>query len=52
MMETHALRGLALSAAKIRSLAMDQVYTAASGHVGGSLSVADILAVLYFHTRN
>ena len=49
-METHALRGLALSAAKIRSLAMDQVYTAASGHVGGSLSVADILAVLYFHT--
>ncbi len=46
MMETHALRGLALSAAKIRSQAKDQVYTAASGHVGGSLSVADILAVL------
>ena len=27
---------------------MDQVYTAASGHIGGSLSVADILTVLYF----
>ena len=41
---------LALTAAKVRSLALDEVHTAASGHIGGSLSVADILTVLYFHT--
>ena len=47
-MEARKLHTLELAAAKIRSLAMDQVYTAASGHSGGSLSVADILTVLYF----
>ena len=47
-MEARKLHTLELAAAKIRSLAMDQVYTAASGHIGGSLSVADILTVLYF----
>ncbi|MEA4956037.1 MAG: transketolase [Pseudoflavonifractor sp.] len=47
-MEARKLHTLELAAAKIRNLAMDQVYTAASGHIGGSLSVADILTVLYF----
>ncbi len=47
-MEARKLHTLELAAAKIRSLSMDQVYTAASGHIGGSLSVADILTVLYF----
>lgn len=43
-------KALALTAARIRSLSMDQVHDAASGHIGGSLSVADVMAVLYFHT--
>ena len=33
-----------------RLLAMDMVHTAASGHIGGSLSVMDLLTTLYFHT--
>ncbi len=41
---------LASNAARGRLLAMDAVYTAASGHIGGSLSVMDILTTLYFHT--
>jgi len=49
-MDTRTLRSLALNAARIRSLAVEQVYTAQSGHIGGSLSAADIMAVLYFHT--
>ena len=47
-MEAKKLHELTLTAARVRSLAMDEVYTAASGHIGGSLSVADILTVLYF----
>jgi len=49
-MEAKEIHSLALTAAKIRSLAMDQVFAAAAGHIGGSLSIADVLAVLYFHT--
>ncbi len=49
-MDAKELHSLALTAARVRSLALDQVYTAASGHIGGSLSVADILTALYFHT--
>jgi len=39
---------LELTAARARLLAMEMVYTAASGHIGGSLSSIDILTVLYF----
>ena len=39
---------LELSAAKGRLLALDMVYRAASGHIGGSLSAMDILTELYF----
>ena len=49
-MEQKEQKALALKAAKLRALAMDAVHTAASGHIGGSLSVADVLTVLYFHT--
>ena len=41
---------LALTAAKVRYLANEMVYTANSGHIGGSLSAADIMTVLYFNT--
>ncbi|MCI9403017.1 MAG: transketolase [Oscillospiraceae bacterium] len=47
-MEATKVQKLRLTAAKLRSLAMEEVHTAASGHIGGSLSVADILTVLYF----
>jgi len=38
---------LAVSAAKARLLGLEMVHAAASGHIGGSLSAMDILAVLY-----
>lgn len=41
---------LALTAAKARLLALEAVHTAASGHIGGSLSAMDLLTTLYFHT--
>ena len=49
-MDAKELHSLTLTAAKVRSLALDAVFAASSGHIGGSLSVADILTVLYFHT--
>lgn len=36
------------TAYKIRRHALEAVYSASSGHPGGSLSIADILSVLYF----
>ena len=39
---------LELISYKIRKHALDGVHAAKSGHPGGSLSIADILAVLYF----
>lgn len=39
---------LSLIAAKVRINALDAVDAASSGHIGGSLSVTDILTVLYF----
>lgn len=43
---------LKLTAYKIRRHALDAVYSAKSGHPGGSLSIAEILSVLYFHEMN
>lgn len=45
-------KSLAVSAAKARLLAMEMVHTAASGHIGGSLSAMDILTVLYQQVMN
>ena len=39
---------LAEKAAEIRKLAVDAIYHAKSGHPGGSLSIAEIMAYLYF----
>ena len=39
-------------AKKIRSGIIEQVYRAGSGHPGGSLSIADIMTVLYFNELN
>lgn len=43
---------LELVAYKIRRHVLDGVYNAASGHPGGSLSISDILSVLYFDEMN
>ena len=37
---------------KVRRHIVEMVYTAKSGHPGGSLSVADILTVIYFNQMN
>ncbi|MBQ6998232.1 MAG: transketolase [Clostridia bacterium] len=39
---------LKITACKIRKHALDAVHAAKSGHPGGSMSIADILALLYF----
>lgn len=43
---------LAVIANKIRKHAVTAVYNANSGHPGGSLSIADLLALLYFEKMN
>ncbi|MEG0441643.1 MAG: hypothetical protein RR544_05030, partial [Oscillospiraceae bacterium] len=48
-MDYHQLH---ITAAKGRLLAMEAVHTAASGHIGGSLSAMDILVALYFHVMH
>ncbi len=47
-MEEQRKAELARIATKIRLGAVTAVYSAAAGHPGGSLSIADILAYLYF----
>ncbi len=43
------VRELKLMASKIREWTIKMIYAAHSGHPGGSLSAAEIFAVLYFH---
>jgi len=47
-MQTEKTRPLPLIAAEMRRLMLEAVYRAASGHIGGSLSIAELLAVLYW----
>ena len=51
-MDHKEIKELALTAAKARLLAVEAVHRCASGHPGGSLSILDVLTVLYFHTMN
>ena len=51
-MEQTKLNNLKNIAAKIRLGALEGVHAAASGHPGGSLSIADIMAYLYFEEMN
>ena len=51
-MEEKRLCELKELARKIRIGVIDAVYSASSGHPGGSLSVADILTYLYFEEMN
>ncbi len=51
-MITDEIRELKLKANEIRTLSIKMIYNAQSGHPGGSLSSADILATLYFKIMN
>ncbi len=51
-MKNMSETSLELLAAKGRKLAMETVYNAASGHIGGSLSCMDALVELYFKEMN
>lgn len=51
-MKPEEKKALQIAACKIRIGAVEGVYSAKSGHPGGSLSAADIFAYLYFHEMN
>ncbi len=51
-MKIKEINELKVIAKKVRRGILEQVYTAQSGHPGGSLSIADILTVLYFNEMN
>ena len=51
-MEAIQKNMLAIKATEIRIGALTGVYSAQSGHPGGSLSIADILSYLYFNKLN
>ena len=47
-MDQEKKRELGRKAAEIRLDIVEEVFSASSGHPGGSLSIADILSYLYF----
>ncbi len=51
-MERKTILELAERAAKMRQIAIDALHRAKSGHPGGSLSITEIVAYLYFHKMN
>ena len=51
-MEASKKKELQLAANKIRQLVIEGTYNAKCGHPGGSLSIADMLAYLYFDKMN
>ena len=51
-MKINDIKELEKISNEVRKSIVEQVYTAKSGHPGGSLSCADILTVLYFNQMN
>lgn len=51
-MEKKTINELKLWAYKIRKTALQTIQTAGSGHIGGSFSLGEILATLYFDKMN
>ncbi|MBI4872845.1 MAG: transketolase, partial [Candidatus Riflebacteria bacterium] len=49
---TYSLAELRDLARQMRALCLIAIHAAGSGHPGGSLSSADLLAALYFHAMN
>lgn len=52
VLEKTEIQELEFKARKVREDIIDEVYHAKSGHPGGSLSITDILTVLYFKEMN
>lgn len=51
-MDNKRITELSIIANNVRKNALTAVYNAASGHPGGSLSIADVLTLLYFEVMN
>lgn len=51
-MNKEKAKDLSLQAYKIRKALLETIHTVSSGHVGGSMSIAEILSVLYFDEMN
>lgn len=51
-MDKKRITELSIIANKVRKNALTAVYNASSGHPGGSLSIAEILTLLYFEVMN
>jgi len=51
-LETGIIKDLESKAYQIRRLSLEMICYGQWGHLGGSFSMAEILAVLYFHTMN
>lgn len=51
-MDQKRITELSIIANRVRKNALTEVYSAASGHPGGSLSIADLLTLLYFEVMN
>ena len=51
-MDQKRVTELSIIANNVRKNALTAVYNAASGHPGGSLSIADVLTLLYFEVMN
>jgi len=52
IIKENETKALERQAEKIRKRVVEIVFSAKSGHIGGSLSSVDIETVLYFHTMN
>ncbi len=52
IMEEYAISDLKTISKELRKKIIEMVYSAKSGHPGGSLSIADVLTVLYFKEMN
>jgi transketolase len=48
-MDKELLEKLKTKAKEIRKLTIEEIGTLGTGHIGGAMSVADVLALLYFH---
>ncbi len=51
-MDKKRVTELSIIANRVRKNALTAVYNAASGHPGGSLSIADVMTLLYFEVMN
>jgi len=51
-MDAARRKELALQAMKIRTVGLEMVKTARSGHIGGAFSLSEIMSVLYFDKMN